>query len=388
MRVLWRHQGGACGYELEEGAKRANLMNSSLNLARKEKKKLAFFLKEYPETCCYCLSPAECKDHLSPKSYSGKHSVTVPACGSCNSLLNDFPNPSIEARKEYIKRKLLRRNRKLLARKRFTSQEINSYGPNIKNYLFKLEYEKRLLLIRLRNLGTIYTPIVGIEVSPKEPSVDLKEPSVDLTNEDRLDLLKAGVKMIRDESKLSREWVKRARCKGRIDLTGEFFVDSKNIRQVEAIKNLCRKCPVRFECLQYGYETGSEGIWGGTTENERSFVYLISKAFLRTQQDSSRSAGHIEIRNEHTHPDGEHSSSLLRISFQQSHSPEPCLPAVEQLTELSLVYKELSQHRLPEEFASGPNQMPLVSPSLDVSTNLQQLLHQNSESEVLILQFD
>lgn len=41
--------------------------------------------------------------------------------------------------------------------------------------------------------------------------------------------------------------------------------------QVEAAKKVCRRCPVRGTCLNWALDNGSEaGIWGGTTEEERS----------------------------------------------------------------------------------------------------------------------
>jgi WhiB family transcriptional regulator, redox-sensing transcriptional regulator len=39
---------------------------------------------------------------------------------------------------------------------------------------------------------------------------------------------------------------------------------------VEQAKAVCRICPVREACLQYALETKQvDGIWGGTTEDER-----------------------------------------------------------------------------------------------------------------------
>ena len=39
---------------------------------------------------------------------------------------------------------------------------------------------------------------------------------------------------------------------------------------VEQAKAVCQTCPVREACLQYALETRQvDGIWGGTTEDER-----------------------------------------------------------------------------------------------------------------------
>jgi len=40
--------------------------------------------------------------------------------------------------------------------------------------------------------------------------------------------------------------------------------------QIEAARDVCTRCPVRRECLDFALETNQEaGIWGGTTEDER-----------------------------------------------------------------------------------------------------------------------
>jgi WhiB family redox-sensing transcriptional regulator len=40
-------------------------------------------------------------------------------------------------------------------------------------------------------------------------------------------------------------------------------------RQVEAAKAVCGPCAVRTNCLSYALEAMPEGIWGGTTLDER-----------------------------------------------------------------------------------------------------------------------
>ena len=41
-------------------------------------------------------------------------------------------------------------------------------------------------------------------------------------------------------------------------------------RQAEAAKAVCALCAVRANCLSYALEAMTEGIWGGTTWDERS----------------------------------------------------------------------------------------------------------------------
>jgi len=40
-------------------------------------------------------------------------------------------------------------------------------------------------------------------------------------------------------------------------------------RQAEAAKAVCGPCAVRANCLSYALEAMPEGIWGGTTPEER-----------------------------------------------------------------------------------------------------------------------
>jgi WhiB family redox-sensing transcriptional regulator len=40
--------------------------------------------------------------------------------------------------------------------------------------------------------------------------------------------------------------------------------------QQERAKTVCRRCPVREQCLQWALDTGQTiGVWGGTSEAER-----------------------------------------------------------------------------------------------------------------------
>ncbi|MFF3751442.1 WhiB family transcriptional regulator [Streptomyces sp. NPDC002018] len=40
--------------------------------------------------------------------------------------------------------------------------------------------------------------------------------------------------------------------------------------QIEEAKAVCRRCPVREQCLQWALEAGqNEGVWGGLSEDER-----------------------------------------------------------------------------------------------------------------------
>jgi WhiB family redox-sensing transcriptional regulator len=42
-----------------------------------------------------------------------------------------------------------------------------------------------------------------------------------------------------------------------------------NLPRIKAAKAICQGCPVRDPCLSYGLATRQDGIWGGTTPDER-----------------------------------------------------------------------------------------------------------------------
>jgi WhiB family redox-sensing transcriptional regulator len=65
-------------------------------------------------------------------------------------------------------------------------------------------------------------------------------------------------------------WMSRGACR---EADPElFFPDAVTVigvRQAEAAKTVCGGCDVRANCLSYALETMPEGIWGGTTQEER-----------------------------------------------------------------------------------------------------------------------
>jgi WhiB family transcriptional regulator, redox-sensing transcriptional regulator len=55
-----------------------------------------------------------------------------------------------------------------------------------------------------------------------------------------------------------------------------------SLRQVSAAKAVCRGCAVRAACLSFGLETRQDGIWGGTTSEERGALRQGRQAPGRT----------------------------------------------------------------------------------------------------------
>src|SRR4051812_997609 len=66
-------------------------------------------------------------------------------------------------------------------------------------------------------------------------------------------------------------WILAAACR---DEDPELFfpigTTGPSLPQIEAAKRVCRRCPVRAECLESALESGQDaGVWGGLTELER-----------------------------------------------------------------------------------------------------------------------
>ena len=50
----------------------------------------------------------------------------------------------------------------------------------------------------------------------------------------------------------------------------------------EAAKGVCRRCPVRLECLQFAVDTNQQfGVWGGTDPEERATLRRRLRAARR-----------------------------------------------------------------------------------------------------------
>jgi WhiB family redox-sensing transcriptional regulator len=64
------------------------------------------------------------------------------------------------------------------------------------------------------------------------------------------------------------EWEERALCRN-VEDQSIFFPEHGNRSPAKA-KAICRRCPVKAECLSAAFENDERfGIWGGMTEKER-----------------------------------------------------------------------------------------------------------------------
>jgi WhiB family transcriptional regulator, redox-sensing transcriptional regulator len=61
------------------------------------------------------------------------------------------------------------------------------------------------------------------------------------------------------------------------------------LRQVDEAKRICRNCPVQARCLAWALDHGvTDGVWGGTTEDERRAIRRLPAA--------DGQAGHLRVR--------------------------------------------------------------------------------------------
>jgi WhiB family redox-sensing transcriptional regulator len=69
----------------------------------------------------------------------------------------------------------------------------------------------------------------------------------------------------------SSDWMSRGACQREDpELFFPIAAIGPALHQVNAAKAVCLRCAVRAACLSYGLETRQEGIWGGTTWDERA----------------------------------------------------------------------------------------------------------------------
>jgi WhiB family transcriptional regulator, redox-sensing transcriptional regulator len=73
---------------------------------------------------------------------------------------------------------------------------------------------------------------------------------------------------------VSASWREDAACRGADpDLFFPVGTTGAALRQVEEAKRLCRSCPARIPCLAWALDNGvADGVWGGTTEDERRVI--------------------------------------------------------------------------------------------------------------------
>jgi WhiB family redox-sensing transcriptional regulator len=71
------------------------------------------------------------------------------------------------------------------------------------------------------------------------------------------------------------------------------------LRQIGDAKRICRACPAQTQCLAWALDNGvSDGVWGGTTEDERRAIRSLPRRMSTSREDddgeSYQPAGHGE----------------------------------------------------------------------------------------------
>ncbi len=97
---------------------------------------------------------------------------------------------------------------------------------------------------------------------------------------------------------LSDEWWDLAACRGaEPELFFPISATTASASAVERAKLVCASCPVRSACLSYALDHRQEqGIWGGTTEDERRLVRRRMAASERRANAALTSAPRSALR--------------------------------------------------------------------------------------------
>jgi WhiB family transcriptional regulator, redox-sensing transcriptional regulator len=73
-----------------------------------------------------------------------------------------------------------------------------------------------------------------------------------------------------DKGSASRNWMSRGACQREDpDLFFPVAANGAAPYLAAAAKAVCRTCAVCAACLSFALETGQDGVWGGTTSEER-----------------------------------------------------------------------------------------------------------------------
>ena len=94
----------------------------------------------YPHRICiYCGRHGQQRDHLLPRNWTGdlrrRYVVTVPSCGTCNSLLGDTLTWSITERRAVAHARIRRKFAKALRTKDFCRYELAEFGPTLLTHI-------------------------------------------------------------------------------------------------------------------------------------------------------------------------------------------------------------------------------------------------------------
>lgn len=105
----------------------------------------------YPNgVCIYCGLPGSTRDHILPRPWTGDALrtvvATVPACGTCNSIIGATITTSMTERRAVAHAGLRRKHRRLLATTMRSAEELNELGPTLRQYIEESMAAKRVVM--------------------------------------------------------------------------------------------------------------------------------------------------------------------------------------------------------------------------------------------------
>jgi WhiB family transcriptional regulator, redox-sensing transcriptional regulator len=72
------------------------------------------------------------------------------------------------------------------------------------------------------------------------------------------------------------------------------------LRQVDEAKRICRTCAAQAQCLAWALDHGvTDGVWGGTTEDERRAIWRLTRMLEITQEDDGGNSYHPAEHAQH-----------------------------------------------------------------------------------------
>ena len=72
------------------------------------------------------------------------------------------------------------------------------------------------------------------------------------------------------------------------------------LRQIDEAKRICRSCPAQTRCLAWALDHGvTDGVWGGTTEDERRAIRRLPRRLTISQEDDGGNSYHPAEHAEH-----------------------------------------------------------------------------------------
>lgn len=90
-------------------------------------------------------------------------------------------------------------------------------------------------------------------------------------------------------------WMSQGACQGEDpEIFFPIATTGPALDQISAAKAICRRCAVRQPCLSYAAATMQDGIWGGTTRDERRA--LRGPPFPHNRQAAGRPAADHDVR--------------------------------------------------------------------------------------------